>query len=164
MTARVCFRVPTPRRKVLGRDLFTTGQTAGVCSVAPRTVAKWCDSGRLKCHRIPGSDDRRITRADLVAFARQEGVELNLGPPATVACLTPGTADRPAVSPTGLGAMLAHAAATDVLIGCGEGLAAAVTLARDARKIDPAVRLTLLLPEDRPASDVPAGLFDEVRS
>ena len=28
--------------------VFTTGQVAKICKVAPRTVSKWFDSGRLK--------------------------------------------------------------------------------------------------------------------
>jgi len=35
--------------------VFTTGQVAKICKVAPRTVSKWFDSGRLKGYRIPGS-------------------------------------------------------------------------------------------------------------
>ena len=42
--------------------VFTTGQVAKICKVAPRTVSKWFDSGRLKGYRIPGSQDRRIPR------------------------------------------------------------------------------------------------------
>ena len=33
--------------------VFTTGQVAKICKVAPRTVSKWFDSGRLK--RLPDS-------------------------------------------------------------------------------------------------------------
>ena len=42
--------------------VFTTGQVAKICKVAPRTVSKWFDSGRLRGYRIPGSQDRRIPR------------------------------------------------------------------------------------------------------
>ena len=37
------------------KKVFTTGQVAKICKVAPRTVSKWFDSGRLKGYRIPGS-------------------------------------------------------------------------------------------------------------
>ena len=40
------------------KKVFTTGQVAKICKVAPRTVSKWFDSGRLKGYRIPGSQDR----------------------------------------------------------------------------------------------------------
>ena len=49
-------------------DIFTTGYIAKMIGVAPRTVSKWFDSGRLKGYRIPGSNDRRIPRAHLAEF------------------------------------------------------------------------------------------------
>jgi two-component system, OmpR family, response regulator RpaA len=60
----------------IGRDVFTTGQAANRCKVAPRTVAKWCDSGELPCYRIPGGLDRRIHRNDLIAFMRRYDMRL----------------------------------------------------------------------------------------
>lgn len=49
-------------------DVLTTGQVAQLCAVAPRTVAKWVDSGRLKGYKLPGSQDRRIPARELLAF------------------------------------------------------------------------------------------------
>ena len=63
--------VPAARRKVL-----TTGLIAKHCNVAPRTVSKWIDSGRLKGYRIPGSDDRRVTREEFVRFLVAGGMPL----------------------------------------------------------------------------------------
>lgn len=40
--------------------LLTTGHVADLCQVAPRTAAKWIDSGKLKGFPIPGSRDRRV--------------------------------------------------------------------------------------------------------
>lgn len=48
--------------------VFTTGQVAKICNVAPKTVAKWFDSGCLKGYRIPGSQDRRIPVENLLKF------------------------------------------------------------------------------------------------
>lgn len=56
------------------QDVYTTGKVARLCEVAPRTVSKWVDSGLLKGWRIPGSFDRRINHADLVAFLRFHGL------------------------------------------------------------------------------------------
>jgi excisionase family DNA binding protein len=42
---------------------MTTGELADAVGVACRTVSKWCDSGLLPHHRLPGSGDRRIDRA-----------------------------------------------------------------------------------------------------
>lgn len=53
---------------------MTTGQVAQICKVAPRTVTKWFDSGRLKGYRIPGSRDRRIPRAELVRFMKAHNI------------------------------------------------------------------------------------------
>src|SRR5678809_117517 len=47
-----------------------------ICKVAPRTVSKWFDSGRLKGYRIPGSQDRRIPREYLIKFLKEHGMPL----------------------------------------------------------------------------------------
>src|SRR5947209_14833978 len=79
--------------------VFTTGQVAKICKVAPRTVSKWFDSGQLKGYRIPGSRDRRIPREDLIRFLEENGFEESL-----ISALAEGPADeegedRPAASP-----------------------------------------------------------------
>ena len=56
--------------------VFTTGDVARICQVAPRTVSKWFDTGRLKGYRIPGSLDRRIPRDSLIEFMRSHGMPL----------------------------------------------------------------------------------------
>lgn len=56
------------------RKVFTTGQIAKICKVAPRTVSKWFDAGRLKGYRIPGSQDRRVPRDNLIKFLREHGM------------------------------------------------------------------------------------------
>jgi excisionase family DNA binding protein len=56
--------------------VFTTGQVAKICKVAPRTVSKWFDSGRLRGYRIPGSQDRRIPREYLIRFLKEHGMPL----------------------------------------------------------------------------------------
>jgi excisionase family DNA binding protein len=52
------------------KTVLTTGDVARICSVAPRTVSKWFDSGRLKGYRIPGSRDRRIPLDELLRFMK----------------------------------------------------------------------------------------------
>lgn len=54
--------------KILEKEILTTGQIAKICKVAPRTVSKWFDSGRLKGYRVPGSQDRRIPKSYLIDF------------------------------------------------------------------------------------------------
>jgi len=58
------------------KGVFTTGQVAKICKVAQRTVSKWFDSGRLKGYRIPGSQDRRIPKRDLIDFLKVSGMPL----------------------------------------------------------------------------------------
>jgi len=59
------------------KDVLTTGEVAKICSVAPRTVSKWFDSGKLKGYRIPGSKDRRIPVQQLVRFMRAHNIPLD---------------------------------------------------------------------------------------
>ena len=49
-------------------QLLTTGDIAQLCSVVPRTVSKWIDSGRLPGFRVPGSRDRRVVCRDFKKF------------------------------------------------------------------------------------------------
>ena len=60
-----------------GKDVLTTGEVARICRVAPRTVSKWFDTGKLRGYRIPGSRDRRIPLQQLVAFMRVHGIPLD---------------------------------------------------------------------------------------
>jgi len=62
---------------VKAKDVLTTGEVARICHVAPRTVSKWFDEGKLRGYRIPGSRDRRIPRQQLVAFMRAHGMPLD---------------------------------------------------------------------------------------
>jgi DNA-binding response OmpR family regulator len=39
-------------------------------------VSKWFDSGRLRGYRIPGSQDRRIPREQLIKFLKEHGMPL----------------------------------------------------------------------------------------
>jgi excisionase family DNA binding protein len=56
------------------KDVLTTGQVAQICSVAPRTVTKWFDSGQLRGYRIPGSRDRRIPACELLRFMKAHNI------------------------------------------------------------------------------------------
>ena len=64
------------------KNVLTTGEVAKICHVAPRTVSKWFDTGKLRGYRIPGSRDRRIPKEHLMAFMRVHGMptdELEVG-------------------------------------------------------------------------------------
>jgi hypothetical protein len=71
--------VPVSRGRP-SRDVLTTGLLADVFRVAPRTISKWFDQGLLKGHRIPGSNDRRVLRADAERFAAEYGLPFDLTP------------------------------------------------------------------------------------
>lgn len=58
------------------REVFTTGEVARLCHVTPKTVIRWIDAGRLKAFKIPNSRDRRVQRADLLAFMRDHQLPL----------------------------------------------------------------------------------------
>ena len=58
------------------KEILTTGDVAKICHVAPRTVSKWFDTGKLRGYRIPGSRDRRIPLRQLVQFMRTHGMPL----------------------------------------------------------------------------------------
>ena len=58
------------------KKILTTGDVAKICRVAPRTVSKWYDAGRLKGYRLPGSLDRRIPRDEVIRFLKEHGIPL----------------------------------------------------------------------------------------
>jgi excisionase family DNA binding protein len=58
------------------KKVFTTGQVAKICRVSSRVVGKWFDSGKLRGYRIPGHQDRRIPRDQLIRFLKEHGLPL----------------------------------------------------------------------------------------
>ena len=62
------------RRFLATCNVLTTGRIARICQTAARTVSKWIDSGALRGYRIPGSEDRRVSKKDLIAFMRLHGL------------------------------------------------------------------------------------------
>ncbi len=60
-----------------GKDVYTTGEVAKICNVAPRTVSKWFDSGQLRGYRIPGSRDRRIPKPQLMQFMQTHSIPMD---------------------------------------------------------------------------------------
>jgi excisionase family DNA binding protein len=53
------------------RTYLTTGNIARLFRVSSRTAAKWCDEGRLRCHRLPISKTRRVTVTEVRRFAAE---------------------------------------------------------------------------------------------
>ena len=54
--------------------LYTSTQAAFICRVAPRTVNKWFDSGRLSGYTLPGTATRRIPALALRRFLHTYGM------------------------------------------------------------------------------------------
>jgi two-component system response regulator RpaA len=167
--------VPYPVRKNdLGRTIFTTGMVARICKVAPRTVSKWFDSGQLKGYRLPGSNDRRVPRDDLVDFLLDNGIPCPAVLDQRYSTLAIGLADgmspapwldserhRLEIAPTALdaGTALAGASPIDcVVIDFTLGRTEALSLAHAIRAHEERKGLTMLALTHEDEADVPGVL------
>ncbi|MCE2652771.1 MAG: response regulator [Planctomycetaceae bacterium] len=56
------------------RKIFTTGEAAQICKVSQQTIIRCFDAGRLGGFRVPGSKFRRIPRAELLRFMRDNDI------------------------------------------------------------------------------------------
>lgn len=56
------------------KRIFTTGEAAEICKVSQQTIIRCFDSGRLGGFRVPGSKFRRIPRADLIKFMKENDI------------------------------------------------------------------------------------------
>lgn len=79
-----------------GKDVLTTGDVAKICHVAPRTVSKWFDNGKLKGYRMPGSNDRRIPVCELIAFIRMHNIPTTTLPVGKIRVLIADSNDKTA--------------------------------------------------------------------
>lgn len=77
-----------------GKNVFTTGDVAKICNVAPRTVSKWFDSGQLGGYRIPGSKDRRIPVNELLRFMKANDMPTDALPVGKIRVLLVGQEDH----------------------------------------------------------------------
>lgn len=58
------------------KQVFTTGEVAKILNVAPRTICKWFDAGKLRGYRMSSVEKHRlIPRDSLVAFCRLYGID-----------------------------------------------------------------------------------------
>jgi len=58
------------KQKIIDSDALTTGQISILCKVAPKTVAKWIDTGRLKGYKLPSGGDRRAEKTEVLSFMK----------------------------------------------------------------------------------------------
>lgn len=60
------------------KQVFTTGEAAEICKVSQQTIIRCFDSGRLDGFRVPGSRFRRIPRAALMKFMRENDIPTDI--------------------------------------------------------------------------------------
>ena len=65
-------------RELAAKQVFTTGEAAEICNVSQQTIIRCFDRGRLTGFRVPGSKFRRIPRAELLRFMRDNGIPADL--------------------------------------------------------------------------------------
>jgi len=78
----------TPTAGWAEKRIFTTGEAADVCKVSQQTIIRCFDSGRLGGFRVPGSKFRRIPRADLIKFMRENEIPVDVLDPKTAKRVT----------------------------------------------------------------------------
>lgn len=59
------------------KNVYSTGEAAGICKVSQQTVIRCFDSGRLQGFRVPGSRFRRIPRESLIKFMKENDIPLD---------------------------------------------------------------------------------------
>ena len=77
------------------KPIFTTGEVAKICRVAPRTVCKWFDQEEFpNGYILPTSNDRRIPVGDLTKFLHKWNMPQACHFPTTEVVLMVGCSDR----------------------------------------------------------------------
>lgn len=61
-------------QELRNKRVFTTGEAAEICQVSQQTIIRCFDAGKLHGFRVPGSRFRRIPRADLARFMRENNI------------------------------------------------------------------------------------------
>jgi excisionase family DNA binding protein len=56
-------------------DVLTVFKASKYCSVSPKTIINWIESGLIKAYKTPGGH-RRINRKDLIAFMENQGMPI----------------------------------------------------------------------------------------
>jgi len=56
-------------------EVFTVFQASKCCSVSPKTIINWIESGHIDAYKTVGGH-RRIKKSDLVAFMKKQGIPI----------------------------------------------------------------------------------------
>jgi excisionase family DNA binding protein len=59
------------------KTVYTTGEAADICKLSQQTIIRCFDSGQIGGFRVPGSKFRRIPRADLLRFMKENNIPLD---------------------------------------------------------------------------------------
>ena len=59
------------------KAVYTTGEAAEICRLSQQTIIRCFDSGQLNGFRVPGSKFRRIPRALLLQFMKENNIPLD---------------------------------------------------------------------------------------
>ena len=59
------------------KAVYTTGEAAEICKLSQQTIIRCFDSGQLNGFRVPGSKFRRIPRASLLQFMKENNIPLD---------------------------------------------------------------------------------------
>ncbi len=59
------------------KNLYTTGEAAGICNVSQQTIIRCFDAGRLEGFKVPGSKFRRIPHESLLKFMKDNNIPLD---------------------------------------------------------------------------------------
>lgn len=65
-------------KKLPDKQVYTTGEAAQICGVSIQTIIRSFDSGKLQGFYVPGSNTRRIPRADLLRFMKKNRIPINV--------------------------------------------------------------------------------------
>jgi excisionase family DNA binding protein len=142
----------------LGVEVYSTGMIALMAGCSARTVKDWIDSGELPGWHLHGTGrNRRVARADLLAFARrtgQRGILLALEGQrgAALACGVPDHALPPGVGQAAsffaLGLAVGEKRPRAVLLGPLHGRGTALEVCRHLVRSDDPPRVVGLAAED----------------
>lgn len=58
------------------KEIYTPNEVAKICNISHKTVANYCDSGKIINQQSPITKHRKILRKDLITFMESYGISL----------------------------------------------------------------------------------------
>jgi len=138
--------------KINARKQFTTGELARFLMVAPRTVSKWADIGKLPCYRLPGSLDRRFPVDGVLQFMKDNNMPIpwQVKDKLFGFCVPPISMEgfefeAHANNPLAAGLVVGGTTFTHAILSDAYGTDTALILARQLQSLNVACRCILLI-------------------